>query len=275
MERRFIQISGIRLSYLEKNPDKSETIFLIHHNCGSAQVWRKQLASPLFNAYRLIAFDLPGHGQTDVLEDDQDYFNFLVLSRTLAQAIKQLITSNRYILVGVSLGTNVVAEMLCEDLEPVGMILAGPSTVGKTECTISQMMKPGSEASVLYMDEADLTAVKRYAGQILLSRDPEDQEIILADYLAVRKTLRPKIGECIATGNYNDEIALLEKQNSPLLVVFGEEDYIVNTDYLDTAALPLWQNKIFKIPRAGHLVNVDQPKAFNELMADFAQEILH
>jgi len=48
---------------------------------------------------------------------------------------------------------------------------------------------------------------------------------------------------------------------------------IVDPDYLDDAELNLWKDSIFKLPSASHLVHIDQPKAFNRLLADYANNV--
>ena len=48
---------------------------------------------------------------------------------------------------------------------------------------------------------------------------------------------------------------------------------VVNIDHLNDALINLWNKTIYKIPGAGHLVNIDAPKAFNELLAAFAKDL--
>src|SRR5687767_1908484 len=124
MDRRTINIDNVPISYLEKNSDASLTLFFLHGNSCSANFWRKQYNSPLFSNYRLVAFDLPGHGESGMLRESE--CSLIGLSKIMNTAIKQLSNDTQYILIGASLATNVIAEMLCDDIHPRGIILAGP-----------------------------------------------------------------------------------------------------------------------------------------------------
>ncbi|MEO7489093.1 MAG: alpha/beta hydrolase, partial [Ferruginibacter sp.] len=71
----------------------------------------------------------------------------------------------------------------------------------------------------------------------------------------------------------NDEVAILQRATCPVCIVFGEAEKVVNTSYLDDAPINVWNNKVYKIAGASHLVNIDAPMAFNELLAAFAKDI--
>lgn len=72
---------------------------------------------------------------------------------------------------------------------------------------------------------------------------------------------------------YSDEIQLLTDSGIPQYVIMGADEQVVFPDYLDNAGLPLWGQKVHKIPGASHLVNVDQPDEFNQLLAAFADHL--
>lgn len=63
--RRSVQVRGRRLSYLTvEHPETSETLLLIHGSGMSARYWAEQLRG-LAHAVRVLAPDLPGHGESD------------------------------------------------------------------------------------------------------------------------------------------------------------------------------------------------------------------
>ena len=69
-----LAVKGIRISYIEQNPDCKNIIFFIHGNSISSTTWMKQLSSELLSKYRLIAIDLPAHGDSEASpEPDNDY----------------------------------------------------------------------------------------------------------------------------------------------------------------------------------------------------------
>ena len=61
--RRFVELHGRRVSYLTAG-DSGPTILLIHGSGVSARSWVNQLRG-LVGAVRVVAIDLPGHGESD------------------------------------------------------------------------------------------------------------------------------------------------------------------------------------------------------------------
>jgi pimeloyl-ACP methyl ester carboxylesterase len=125
---------------------------------------------------------------------------------------------------------------------------------------------------VVFTDDPDLRDVDSYGKETSLSNDQEDLQLFLKDFKAVKKPFRSALAQSIGIKDYSDEILLLKTNNIPLLVVFGADEKVIDCNYLDNAALPLWRNQIFKIPGASHLVQIDQPEAFNKLMKELITE---
>ena len=59
---------------VEEAGDGDLPVLLIHGNSLSREVFRKQLGGALSRKYRLVAFDLPGHGESgDALDASRTY----------------------------------------------------------------------------------------------------------------------------------------------------------------------------------------------------------
>src|SRR5688572_23420969 len=108
MEKKFLEINGTRLAYLEKNDERTNTLFFIHGSSSSSFLWRKQLSSDLFTDYRLVAIDLPAHGDSDACNNPEEDYSPIVTAQILAQAIKLLAGADPYLLTGFSYGTNLI-----------------------------------------------------------------------------------------------------------------------------------------------------------------------
>jgi pimeloyl-ACP methyl ester carboxylesterase len=270
MDCQYIEIDNCKIAYIEKNKDAADTIFFIPGNSVSKKVWRKQLESTELSTYRLIAVDFPSHG--DSVPMNGTPYTFAGLAQMLSHVVVQLSNNKPYILAGISLGTNIVVEMLAFTITPEGLILAGPCIFGKNY-KVDQIAKPGTHVGVVFTDDPDEEDVLSYAHETSLSQNTEDVEIFLEDFKSVKAPFRSAVAKSIFDGNFNDEVALLKEKNIPTLVVFGKGEVVVNSDYLDDAGLPLWNNKVYKIEGASHLVNIDQPVEFNKLMKEFAAAI--
>lgn len=268
MRNNITTVEGIDISFIEINATAPYTLFFIHGNSCSSSFWRKQTGSPLFSNYRMIAFDLPWHGKSGL--PDWSDCSLTGLARVMSEAVKNLIDDKPYMLAGASLGTNVVAEMLYNDLQPDGVILAGPCLLGKNHA-LDNMVKKGTHVSAVFTSDAPEEDILTYAGETSLSKDPDDIRAFLDDYRNTNKQFRSTLAASLE--NYREQVDIFRQKNVSSLIVFGADEKIIHPDYLDGAELPLWGGKIYKLKGASHLVNIDQPDRFNDLVSDYVKDI--
>jgi pimeloyl-ACP methyl ester carboxylesterase len=271
MESSYLAVDGISIAYRLLNAGERNTIFFIHGNSGSSDAWRKQLSSPLLANYRLIAADLPNHGNSSPLEANGD-FSLPGIAKIVATAVALLGNGQPYIICAISLGTNIVAEMPVGETEPAGYFFAGPCIIGEG-FGMDKMILPDLDPTAIFTDNAPEEGLIKYASETSASTDASDLGSFLKDYYAVRGNFRSSLYASIAAGNYNDQISLIQKRNCPVCIVFGKAEKVVNTNYLNAAPINLWNQTIYEIPGASHLVNIDAPDAFNEVLAAFAKDM--
>jgi pimeloyl-ACP methyl ester carboxylesterase len=271
MESKYIYANGLKLAYIEKNEQAEQTIFFIHGNSSSSGVWRKQFESELLRTYRVVAIDLPSHGKSDEMDANAD-FSLPAIARIAGEVVKNLAGTKPHIICGLSLGTNIVAEMVAPELSPAGLLLAGPCLIGR-DFGMDKMILEGADFSAVFAEGIPTAMVNKYARESSLSTDIKDREHFLADYYAVKGKFRSSLYATIEKGLFSDEIELLRKDNYSVCLLFGQDEKLINNKYLDGAPINLWNKSINKIPAASHLVNIDSPGAFNELLAKFAQEM--
>lgn len=272
MESKLISIQGLSIAYNEINENAPKTIFFIHGNSCSSRIWRKQSESPLLNNYRLVFFDLPAHGNSGSADEPDQVYNFPLLGKIMAAAVLQLAAGKPYIIAAMSMGTNILAEMILHNVDPRGLVLLCPTIAGG-EIILGQIAKPGTHVHLIFTDDAEKEDLRNYALEVILSGSAHDLQFFMEDYSAVKKPFRSVLAKSIFNQQYSDEIKILQQKNIPLLMVFGKDEKVVDPDYLDKADLPLWKNTILKIPGASHLVNIDQPEKVNQLIAEFAEDM--
>lgn len=269
MKTQFVEAKGCNIAFIEKNKKSEKTIFFLPGNSTSKRCWRKQTGSALFSAYRLIAFDFPANGDSGTA--DLSLYSLTGLGEIISEAIHKLANDSPYIVAGISMGTNVIAEMLPLIL-PVGIVLAGTCLFGE-KYPIESFVKPNTHVSVVFTDNPREEELKAYATETSLSIDSNDIHTFLEDFKKVKPPFRSTLSSNIGAKVFQDEIALVKNKNIPALVVFGKDEKIIDCNYLDNAGLPLWNDTIYKLEGASHLVNIDQPMLFNQLMAAFAEDM--
>lgn len=269
METKFINANQIHLAYFEKNAQSEQTIFFIHGNSSSSRTWKKQFSSELFNNYKLIAFDLPGCGQSTIENHPEWDYSPIVTGRIMAEAIKQLSAGKPYCLVGFSYGSNVVSEALNHKLAPKGISLLASCVIGN-DIGFDKVFVPGD--NIFFHDEVNIEDVSTFFSETLLSRDPEDIRIYTEDFFLAKAPFRSALIQSVVQGKLSDEIALIKKPDIPVQVFFGLEDKLLQINYLDGLPFNTWKNTVYKFPGAGHYLHNDQPESFNRLLAAYLEE---
>lgn len=268
--KKSINVEGISIAYVEKHPAASHILYFIHGNSGSSGTWEKQLSDPLLEAYHLIAFDLPGHGDSShSAKPDVDY-SPLGTAKILARAIIELSGLKPYILIGFSYGTNLIAEILGHNVTPKGICMIGMCCIGE-QCPMENVFKRGEQPSVFFYNEDNREMVYDFIEQCLF--DKADAIMLTENYFRTDTRFRLALMQTAANGQLTDEIATLQKYTVPLCMIFGKHDNLINAAYLDDSGLPFWRNKINFIEIAGHFVQLDKPKAVTQILINYANEV--
>ena len=175
-------------------------------------------------------------------------------------------------LVGFSLGANIVGEMLAFPIKPSGLVLLGPSLIGD-DSNLGNIFLPGLDMRMMFSEEAGDEELHELYDNALHIKNPEALNSLVYDYKNVKPRFRPTVLAKAVEGNISNEFELLRQFNLPALIVFGKNEKMVNPFYLDDAFIPKWRNTIHKVDNAGHYVYIDQPGKVNELITEYAQDI--
>jgi pimeloyl-ACP methyl ester carboxylesterase len=270
MDKKIIEFENLHVAFTEANSGAKKTILFIHGNSGSANSWTDQLNDLIFSEYHLVALDLPGHGDSSAsLRPEEDY-SIPGMGKVMADSIVKMNLTTPYILVGFSLGSNVVTEMV-PYLKPSGIVLVSSSVIGG-DYTLQEAFQEGLDGAVFFADGADHESIAKAIQKAFFNNHKNTGEVLINDYKATKPGFRPTMLKTYLEGKISNEIRLLHDAKIPVLVVFGKDEMMANPDYLDDQPFETWQNKVFKIPEAGHYVQMDQPDKFNALLVEYVQE---
>ena len=264
-----IIIQGIELSVSISGKAK-ETIVLIHGSCMSSKYWLPQLEDErLSSKYRILGFDLPGHGKSEWLNKNPEMYqpNKLAL---LIEPLLKAYNINTYILVGISLGTNIIGEIKSPLPGCKGIVLASPCILND-DFTPSVVITASYNAHVIAAPSPSEEEVKGYVYHHEKNKEIADQYI--TDYQNTDPHFREQLGQFVMASEWSDELKNIESWKVSVCVVFGANDPLVKKDYLNNYA-PLWKKQVFAVANAGHLLPVDKPLDFNNLLLQFSEEVL-
>lgn len=248
------------LSYTTyQSEDHTEWVTFIHGAGGSSSIWYKQLRE--FKAkYNVLLIDLRGHGKSKKpIYEKLKRYTFTTISDEVLEVIDHLKIEKSHF-VGISLGTIIVREIAERHPSRVSSMIMGGA-----------VMKLNLRGQILMRFGALVKAIVPY---LLLYR-------FFAFVIMPKKTHRESRNLFIneAKKLYQKEFKrwfTLVAEVNPLLALFRIKDAGIPTLYVmgaeDHMFLPsitkLVQNhqssELFVVPNCGHVVNVEQPKVFNE-----------
>ena len=236
-------------------PVDAPAIVFLHGTRLTRAMWYPQLRR-LAGRYRCVAIDLPGHGLRA-----GEAFTLEAAVAAVAEAIKTEVPSRQAVLVGLSLGGYVAIETAEARPDLVaGLVLAGCSAepTGPNAWPFRWLATAMERLPVWVMDGASgwffrLRYPAGIAGPI-----GEAGFFVAAGARAVRSILgRP----------YLERLGRLW---TPVLVVNGALDPVFGPQGAYWAG-SCRAGRHVAIPRAMHLSNLDRPRAFSKLVADFIE----
>jgi pimeloyl-ACP methyl ester carboxylesterase len=244
------------------------TILLIHGNSSCRGVFRNQMKGPLARKHRLIAFDLPGHGQSSDAPDPSRSYTRPGFADAAIEILNMLGVAD-VVVFGWSLGGHIALEMAPRLHGIRGLMISGTPPVGRSNMADGFIPAPHMKlAGQQHLTTSDVDA---FGKAIFGTRFAPflRQAIERADGLA-RKTMF----EAARSGAGVDQRWVVENIPIPLAVVNGSEDPFVNLGYLDTFEYAnLWEGRCRRLLGLKHAPFWEAPGIFDPILGRFLHDI--
>lgn len=238
-------------------------VVLLHAGIADSRMWEGQFA-PLSKWFRVIRYDMRGFGRTPPVEGPFSHRDDLA-------ALLGHLGIERASLVGCSQGSKTALDFALDYPEQVErLVLTSPAISG-----FHFDGPPAPQADALDAAEAagDLALVNELEMQIWIDgpyRSPEDVDPLVRTLAAEMNAI------ALANEGIGEEVPPLRpavqrtgEVNAPVLVIHGGLDTprtLAAADFL-AAQLPDVQRVVMS--GLTHLPNMEQPEAFNQLVAEF------
>lgn len=267
MDQRKIDLRGNIINIAE-SIGKGFPVIFVHGNSLSSKVFLHQIESDLGNHYRFIAFDFPGHGESEKSGNPEKDYSIKGMINTLTGVVKAL-NLKEYIIVAHSLGGHVAIQSSPQLNGLKGLMLFGTPPI-PIPPVFSEYFLPNPALNFLFKGALEKNEMDELTSAMIAEKG-EARDFILSDIIKTDPPVRDNIGKSIMECDFGgDEIQILKQLQIPISVVHGLRDTIVNLDYIKKVSFKnLWENEIKIIPNAGHCPQLENAKEFNTLLGRF------
>lgn len=257
---------GVRIS---QSAGTGLPILMIHGQGASRKVFARQFDSPLAEAHRLIAVDLPGHGESDDAKDPAIGYTLHGLAEAMAWVLTGL-DIKRTAVYGWSLGGHVAIELASHKSAVAGLMLTGAPPISRGLIGMLRGFHASWDmflASKKVFSERD---IERF--ETLCFGDTADPSF--RDNIArADGRLRVQVAQSMMGRDIADQRRVVEQAEFPIAIVNGEHDPFVRLSYFDSLAYRAPWEHCHVIADAGHAPFWEKPNEFNPLLARFATDV--
>ena len=270
MRSQIVQVGPQTINFYE-SAGRGPAALLVHGNSCSGLSFRHQLDGSLGAKHRLVAIDLPGHGESAPAADPQSTYTLPGYAGIVAGVV-ELLGLQEAVYVGWSLGGHVLLEASDQLPGARGLMIFGTPPIGDPS-TMAQAFLPNPAMGSGF--KADLTEeeIDALAAAFFKPGTQHIPDVFITDIRRTDGQARQVLGGSVRPGGYRDEVEVVANLSIPLAVLHGEHDQLVNLAYIQALAMPaLWRGEVQVIPDAGHTPQWEEPKQFNALLEAFLKD---
>ncbi|MEQ8035738.1 alpha/beta hydrolase [Xanthomonas sp. WHRI 6106] len=258
---------GVALAVQEHGATDGQAIVFVHGLLGSRINWDAQLADPQLQGYRLISYDLRGHGLSGKPTAASAYRDGARWADDLAAVLKATDARNA-VLVGWSLGGAVISNYLSRygDRGMAGVVYVD----GVIELRAQQLGAHPAIYRDLVSDElrTHLQAVQDFLRLCFATQPPAPVfDTLLANAALASWDMQR------AVQGMSIDVAGLQRTRLPVLLLYGARDALVLSEPTLARARQLQPRaQIHLYPDAGHAPFLEDSPRFNRDLLQFVQQ---
>ncbi len=267
VRRHEIETTHARIAVRESD-GKGMPVLFVHGNSSSGAVFRNQFEGEIGETYRMISFDLPGHGDSsDAFDPDRSYC-MEGYADAMVETLK-LMGIDKAVVFGWSLGGHIGLEMIKRFPGMLGLMITGTPPVAPEE--VGQGFKISKHMGLAGKESFTEEDVENYAR----STCGEPFEPFLLD--VVRRTdgrARRLMFEKFAAGTGDNQRDIVAGATPPIAVVNGIDEPFVDVDFVARVKFGnLWNGKTYTIANSGHAPFWGKPAEFDPYLLRFIRDV--
>jgi non-heme chloroperoxidase len=262
---------GVRLHAREwGRPDGPEIVF-IHGWSMCDLCWTKQTSSQLADEFRIVTFDLRGHGLSDKPSGAEHYNDGQLWADDLAAVLEQT-GLERPVVVAWSYGGLVACDYLRVhgDDRIAGLeLVAGAVQMNPSFDHIGPGLLENSGGACAFDLATNISAIERFLHACTADPLPDDE---FRSALGWSMVVPPKVRRGLFVREV-DGRAALAALTAPVLVTHGTVDEIILPSMVDDVVRSCDKVEVSRYEGIGHMTFWEAPDRFNRELAQFASDV--
>jgi len=246
---------------------KGAAVVLLHGYLGSKELWRGAIEN-LAKSYRVIAVDLPGHGNTQC-------FGYVHSMELMARCVKKVLDSLRlkkYIIIGHSMGGYVAlafAELFPENLKGLGLLHS-------TALADNEEKKKDRSRAIKLVKADKRVYTKGTIKNLFATKNLKylKEEISFATKIALNVTKQGAVAALEGMKDRSNRDVILGIVEYPVLMVIGQHDNILPYESLLEQSETIKHKHVLLLEHDGHMGFLESPLVVNKSIRKFLRACL-
>jgi 3-oxoadipate enol-lactonase len=260
-------INNLLVSYTDEGQHGSPVIIFIHGFPFNKSMWNLQV-EPLRDNYRLIMYDIRGHGNSDAGNED---FSIDLFASDLISLMDTL-KIDKAILCGLSMGGYIALNAIGKYQERFDALV-----LSDTQCMADTT--EAKEKRMKAIESIRKTGVEEYAGESIKKLFASESFTTRVKQIADVREMILKTSEqslcstLLALSVRKETCNILPEIKVPVLIMVGNEDKITPPDAARFIHERIEGSLLKIIDHAGHLSNLENPDEFNNQLKKFIASV--
>lgn len=262
-----IRINGLTMNYVERGVPGGTPVLFVHGFPFNLETWEPQMRA-LPNQFRAIAYDVRGHGQSDV---GDGHYSIEFFVDDLVALLDHLVIE-KTILCGLSMGGYIALRAMERHPDRFsGLVLC--DTKSQADSNEGRVKRAASLKSL------KANGVDQYADGFVKTVFAEST---FRDNPAVVEKVRSIIranspigigGTILALASRTDTTDSLGRISVPTTIFCGEHDALTTPQDAESLHSHIRNSDLHIVPQAAHLSNMENPAFVNEKLIAFLKSI--
>jgi 3-oxoadipate enol-lactonase len=259
-----MRINSNNLTFDYSDNGSGIPLVLIHGYPLSRALWEPQVTG-LADVARVLALDLRGHGGSDSVPGP---YSMSLLADDCRGFLDTLGITRPVVLGGLSMGGYVVFEFFRKYPQRIAGLILAATRAGADS---PEVKANRDKAATTAREKGVGTIVETMLPKMLSQKSYQSQPELVtrARKMMESTSLAGVAGDLAAMRDRTDSTALLAQIDKPTLILHGADDQLIPPAEAQVMSATIPNAQLHVLPEAGHLLNMEQPEAFNEAVRSF------